>query len=149
MLHGCPPQAADASLGTDSDPVQASLEGSRLPVTHDGWADRAGLVVEPQQVVVGESESADGRLRFYAAMRAMPVAAVEPRRQLCGAVRRGRIGAGLRLAEERLRSPSFVGQDLGEGDARGVVEADVDELPADAAALAGAMLTGDAVADLL
>ena len=43
---------------------------------------------------------------------------------------------------------ALVGQDLGEGDARGVVEADVDELPAGAAALAGA-LAGDAVADLL
>ena len=40
----------------------------------------------------------------------------------------------------------LVGQDLGEGDARGVVEADVDELPAGAAALAGT-LAGDAVAD--
>ena len=43
---------------------------------------------------------------------------------------------------------ALVGQDLGEGDARGVVQADVDELPADAVVLAGA-LTGDAVADLL
>jgi hypothetical protein len=43
---------------------------------------------------------------------------------------------------------ALVGQDLDEGDARGVVEADVDELPADATALAGP-LTGDAVADLL
>lgn len=33
MLHGCPPQAADARLGRISDPVQASLEDSRLPVT--------------------------------------------------------------------------------------------------------------------
>jgi hypothetical protein len=33
MLHGCPPQAADARLGRIPDPVQASLEGSRLPVT--------------------------------------------------------------------------------------------------------------------
>ena len=33
VLHGCPPQAADARLGRISDPVQASLEGSRLPVT--------------------------------------------------------------------------------------------------------------------
>ena len=41
---------------------------------------------------------------------------------------------------------ALVGQDLCEGDARGVVEADVDELPAGAAALAGA-LAGDAVAD--
>ena len=43
---------------------------------------------------------------------------------------------------------ALVGQDLGEGDARGVVEADVDELPAGAAAPAGA-LAGDAVADPL
>ena len=33
ILHGCPPQAAETRLGRISDPVQASLEGSRLPVT--------------------------------------------------------------------------------------------------------------------
>jgi hypothetical protein len=43
---------------------------------------------------------------------------------------------------------ALVAQDLGEGDARGVVEADVDELPADPAALA-APPTGDAMADLV
>ena len=44
----------------------------------------------------------------------------------------------------------LVGQDLREGDARGIVDADVDELPADAAdaGLAGAV-AGDAVADAL
>ena len=44
----------------------------------------------------------------------------------------------------------LVGQDLGEGDAGVIVDADVDELPADAAAvaLAGA-IAGDAVADLV
>ena len=45
----------------------------------------------------------------------------------------------------------LVGQDLREGDARGIVDADVDELPADAAAscaLAGA-IAGDAMADAL
>ena len=44
----------------------------------------------------------------------------------------------------------LVGQDLAEGDARGVVDADVDELPADAAALALAgAIAGDAMADAL
>jgi hypothetical protein len=42
----------------------------------------------------------------------------------------------------------FVGPDLGEGDARGIVDRDMDELPANAAAvaLAGA-IASDAVAD--
>jgi hypothetical protein len=31
--YGCPPQAVETRLGGISDPVQASLEGSRLPVT--------------------------------------------------------------------------------------------------------------------
>src|SRR5690606_13646340 len=45
---------------------------------------------------------------------------------------------------------AFIGQDLAEGDARMIVDGDVDELPADASAigLAGA-ITGDAVTDPL
>jgi hypothetical protein len=43
---------------------------------------------------------------------------------------------------------ALVGQDLGEGDARGGVEADVVEFPTGAAAPAGAR-AGDAMADLL
>jgi hypothetical protein len=34
------------------------------------------LDVEPQQVVLGEAESADGRFRFYTAVRPMPVVSV-------------------------------------------------------------------------
>ena len=41
---------------------------------------------------------------------------------------------------------ALVGQDLGVGEARGVVDADVQEVPADAALLA-APVAGDAVAD--
>ncbi len=44
----------------------------------------------------------------------------------------------------------FVGHDLAEGDARGVVDGDVDKLPADAAAVALAdAIAGDAVTDAL
>ena len=45
----------------------------------------------------------------------------------------------------------LVGQDLREGDARGVVDADMDELPAGAAGLVAlaAAVAGDAVADAL
>src|SRR5690606_18190384 len=44
----------------------------------------------------------------------------------------------------------LVGQDLREGDARGVVDADVDELPAAAAAaIVAGVMAGDAVADLV
>lgn len=42
----------------------------------------------------------------------------------------------------------LVGQDLAEGDARGVVNADMDELPAGAARLALLWIAGDAVPDL-
>ena len=172
-----------------------------------------GLGVEPQQVVLGEAESADRGLRSYAAVRSMPVVTVEPSRQLCGAVIRGRIGPGIgpfpeggldeafslaigpgrigagpevlepeppaglgkrlgavagavvghdaqdadakarKVGQSGLQESDgallpLVGQDLDESDARGVVEADVDELPAGAAAPGGTR-AGDAVADLL
>jgi prolyl oligopeptidase len=48
--------------------------------------DLDALAVEPQQVVPGQTESADGCLRFYTAMRAMPVVSVQPDRKLIGAV---------------------------------------------------------------
>ena len=43
------------------------------------------LGVEPQQVVVGEGESADGRLGLEAAMGTMPVISMQPEGQLFGA----------------------------------------------------------------
>ena len=44
----------------------------------------------------------------------------------------------------------FVRHDFGEGEARGVVDADMDELPSDAAAVGlAAAITGDAMADLV
>ena len=42
------------------------------------------LYVEPQQVVLGLTESADWCLRFYAAVRPMPIVSVEPDRKLLG-----------------------------------------------------------------
>ena len=53
----------------------------RICAEDDLVALRIPLGVERQQVVLGKSESADGRLQFYAAVRAMPVVAVEPGRQ--------------------------------------------------------------------
>ena len=44
------------------------------------------LVVEPQQVVPGYAESADGRFGADTAMGAVPVVAVQPDRKLCAAM---------------------------------------------------------------
>lgn len=43
------------------------------------------LTVEPQQVVPGQAESADWCLRFYPAVRSIPIVAVQPSWQLVGA----------------------------------------------------------------
>lgn len=42
--------------------------------------------VEPQQVVLGEAESADRGVIFYTAVGPMPVVSMQPERQLLGAV---------------------------------------------------------------
>ena len=43
-----------------------------------------GLVVEPQQVILGEREATDWRLRFYPAMGSMPFVAMQPVGQFVG-----------------------------------------------------------------
>src|SRR5579863_5290848 len=52
------------------------------------------LAVEPQQVVLGEAEAADGCLRIQATMRPVPVVAMQPSQQFCGAA----IGVGVWLS---------------------------------------------------
>ena len=47
------------------------------------FRDRA-LAVEPQQVVPGQAESADGWLSADTAMRSVPVVAVKPSREFGG-----------------------------------------------------------------
>ena len=47
--------------------------------------DRLTLYVEPQEVVLGETEFADRRLRFYPAMRTMPIVSMEPMGEFLGA----------------------------------------------------------------
>jgi hypothetical protein len=44
-----------------------------------------GLGVEPQEVVLGQTEPADWRLRFYTTVGSVPVVLVQPDRQLLGA----------------------------------------------------------------
>ena len=56
---------------------------------------RRALDVEPQQVVLGQAEAADRRLRFYPAVRAMPVVSMQPEREFFGAPIRGGIGLGV------------------------------------------------------
>ena len=46
--------------------------------SHEKAAHHAHLAVEPQQVVLGKTEAADGRFGFQASMRAMPVIAMQP-----------------------------------------------------------------------
>ena len=54
------------------------------------------------------------------------------------------------LKEGHGTSLAFVGLDLAGGDTRGIVDADVDELPSDAAAVALAgSICGDAMVDLV
>jgi hypothetical protein len=48
--------------------------------------------VEPQQVVPGETESADGCFIIDAGMRPVPIVAVQPERQLLGSLPRVLIG---------------------------------------------------------
>jgi transcription elongation factor-like protein len=55
-----------------------------LQIGREGWSKRPDLVVEPQQVVSGQAESADWRLRSYTAMRSVPVVAVKPSREFGG-----------------------------------------------------------------
>ena len=43
------------------------------------------LGVEPQEVVLGQTEPADGRLRIYTTVGPVPVVLVQPERQLLGA----------------------------------------------------------------
>src|SRR6202521_1591391 len=45
-----------------------------------GWLkpENRCLVVEPQQVVLGQTEAADWRLRFYPPVRPMPVVSMKP-----------------------------------------------------------------------
>src|SRR5580693_4050818 len=50
------------------------------------------LAVEPQQVVPGETESADGCFIIDAGMRPVPIVAVQPERQLLGSLPRVLIG---------------------------------------------------------
>src|SRR5438874_705104 len=222
------PRVLQSPLGRDPTAVFGRLEhdpekwapvfrersclNKRIERDDDSKRSHHALTVEPQEVVLGESESADRRLRFYTTVRPMPVVLVQPDRKFVGATvgcgiglgvspfpergldealglavgfRRVGLGADVLEAEvaasvaegEGLIAAAVVGHDaddgdaeafvishgrleegsgavdllvrldLGEGDARVIVNADVDELPADAAAvdLAGA-IAGDAVA---
>ena len=56
---------------------------------------RPALAVEPQDVVLGQAESADRCLRLQATVWAMPVVAMQPVRQLGGALIGMQIGAGI------------------------------------------------------
>ena len=57
----------------------------RRRVSRARTCGQEALGVEPQQVVLGLTESADWCLRFYAAVRPMPIVSVQPDRKLLGA----------------------------------------------------------------
>src|SRR5919197_6255457 len=70
----------------------------------------AALAVEPQDVVLGQAESADRCLRLQATVWAMPVVAMQPVRQLGGALIGMQIGAGhmpIRVARFAGTAPLF------------------------------------------
>jgi hypothetical protein len=79
---------AMAAVDADSDACLGLVAGKiwtrqgRVTVPHD----RRPLDVEPQQVVPGQPDSADGGLRFYPAVRAMPVVSMEPTGEFVRAV---------------------------------------------------------------
>ena len=79
-----------AHFGTDYHSQQRS-RGSR------GWPSRAGsLDVEPQHVVLGQTQSADGGAGFEATMRAVPVIAMQPDWEFGGTLIGIQIRAGIR-----------------------------------------------------
>src|ERR1700691_1270887 len=53
------------------------------------------LNVEPQQVVLGQAESADRCLRFYPTVRPMPVVLMQPSREFLSTVVRRGVGLGI------------------------------------------------------
>jgi hypothetical protein len=62
------------------------IEGKNLLVEYRFAPDRLpALAVEPQQVVLGQTEAADWRLRFYPPVRPMPVVSMKPVGQFLGA----------------------------------------------------------------
>jgi DNA-binding CsgD family transcriptional regulator len=79
---------AEAGAGQTSSPAKisacTSLWGSLRPCLRHYPRD-PHLGVEPQEVVLGQAEPADGCLRFYTPVRAVPVIFVQPDRQLLGA----------------------------------------------------------------
>src|SRR3984957_2772314 len=66
-----------------------------------GLAPDPNLAVEPQEVVLGLTESADRCLRFYAAVRPMPIISVQPDWKLGGAAIGCGVGLGISPLPER------------------------------------------------
>jgi len=60
--------------------------GGGLPAGRARHLPDAALVVEPQQVVLGQAESADGSFSTDAGMWSVPVVSVQPVRQLSGSL---------------------------------------------------------------
>lgn len=80
--------------GVDISPTLMSLCQTRMPDQEWIVRDMRSLAVEPQQVVLGLTEFADWCLRFYSAVRAMPIVSVQPNRKFLGAT----IGCGVGLS---------------------------------------------------
>jgi hypothetical protein len=53
-----------------------------LGIRTHGRVTTLQLAVEPQQVILGQTETADGCFGLQASMRAMPIVAMQPMRQL-------------------------------------------------------------------
>jgi hypothetical protein len=84
------PGRGDILPGPASPQVAAQEEVGVRPANHSrqdsGSRPSATLAVEPQEVIPGQAEAADGWFGADTGMRAMPVVAVEPSRQFGGAL---------------------------------------------------------------
>src|SRR5436190_14580852 len=81
--------------------VPSVLAAERGEKARPGCRVVLALAVEPQEVVLGETESADRRLRFYTTVRPMPVVLVQPDRKFVGATVGCGIGLGVSPFPER------------------------------------------------
>jgi hypothetical protein len=95
-LHRISPDRLSGLDRRERHVVRHSLERFRAkwtPVRVKKTRQKNKLAVEPQQVVLGLTGSADGCLRFYAAVPPMPIVLVQPNRKLLGATS-GNFGLG-------------------------------------------------------
>ena len=83
ILTRTPNQLNEDNRGPE---LAALVERSPPMTNHDPRMMRQELDVEPQQVVLGQAESADGGFSTDAGMRSVPVVSMQPVGQLSGSL---------------------------------------------------------------